>query len=109
MFGWNPSHWVGFIPNGLGQVKPNHFLEMGKAIWRNRRELPFAWRILSRGVCDGCALGTKGLRDFTMDGVHLCTVRLDLLTLNTIHRDRRAGLDIEDEFRHQTHGIRYSF
>ena len=29
-------------------------------------------------------LRTKGMRDFTMDGIHLCTVRLDLLTLNTM-------------------------
>jgi molybdopterin-dependent oxidoreductase alpha subunit len=72
------------MPNGLGQVKPNHYWEMAKVAWANRDQLPFAWRILSRGVCDGCALGTTGLRDFTLDGVHLCTVRLNLLRLNTM-------------------------
>src|SRR5215831_5719501 len=56
---------------------------MARVAWKNRDQLPFAWRILSQGVCDGCALGTTGLRDFTMDGVHLCMVRLDLLRLNT--------------------------
>src|SRR5262249_5393824 len=71
-------------PNGIGQTKPNHYLEILRTIWRNRTQLPFAWRILSRGVCDGCALGTSGLHDFTIDGVHLCTVRLDLLRLNTM-------------------------
>jgi molybdopterin-dependent oxidoreductase alpha subunit len=76
--------WVGFVPNGWGQVKPDHFGEMARTIWQNRRNLPYAWRILSRGVCDGCALGTAGLRDFTMPGVHLCTVRLNLLHLNTM-------------------------
>ena len=80
----NPSDWVSLIPNGIGQVKPNHYLEMAKVLWRNRDELPFAWRILTRGVCDGCALGTSGLHDFTMDGIHLCMVRLDLLRLNTM-------------------------
>ena len=35
-------------------------------------------------MCDGCALGTTGMRDFTMKGVHLCTVRLNLLKLNTM-------------------------
>jgi len=70
-------------PFGIGQVKPHHYLEMVKVAWRNRDQLPFAWRILTRGVCDGCALGTTGLHDFTMDGVHLCMVRLDLLRLNT--------------------------
>jgi molybdopterin-dependent oxidoreductase alpha subunit len=79
----NPSTWVSLIPNGLGHVKPNHYWEMLKAAWQNRDQLPFAWRILTRGVCDGCALGTTGLRDFTMTGVHLCMVRLNLLRLNT--------------------------
>jgi molybdopterin-dependent oxidoreductase alpha subunit len=81
---WNPSSWVSFIPNGLGQVKPNHYLEMLKVAWENRDQLPLAWRILRDGVCDGCALGTTGMRDFTMDGVHLCMVRLNLLRLNTM-------------------------
>ncbi len=81
---WDRSSWVSLVPNGIGQVKPNHYLEMARVIWRNRDELPFAWRILTRGVCDGCALGTTGLRDFTMDGVHLCMVRLELLRLNTM-------------------------
>ncbi|NIO09808.1 MAG: molybdopterin-dependent oxidoreductase, partial [Deltaproteobacteria bacterium] len=72
------------MPNGLGQVKPNHYFEIVKTIWQNRDELPFAWRILNKGVCDGCALGTTGIRDFTMQGVHLCSVRLNLLRLNTM-------------------------
>ena len=72
------------IPFGLGQTKPHHFLEMGKVAWRNRDEAGYAWRILRDGVCDGCALGTSGLRDWTLDGVHLCMVRLDLLRLNTM-------------------------
>jgi molybdopterin-dependent oxidoreductase alpha subunit len=81
---WNKNNWVSLVPNGIGQVKPNHYLEMAKVVWRNRDQLPFAWRILTRGVCDGCALGTTGIRDFTMDGVHLCMVRLDLMRLNTM-------------------------
>src|SRR5262245_28524428 len=86
---WDTSNWAGLSPNGIGQVKPNHYLEIARTIWRNRSELPFAWRILTRGVCDGCALGTSGVRDFTMDGVHLCMVRLDLMRLNTM-----AALDV---------------
>jgi molybdopterin-dependent oxidoreductase alpha subunit len=81
---WNKNNWVSLVPTGIGQVKPNHYLEMAKIVWRNRDQLPFAWRILTRGVCDGCALGTTGIRDFTMDGVHLCMVRLDLMRLNTM-------------------------
>lgn len=71
-------------PFGLGQTKPRHYLEMAKVAWRNRDEAGYAWRILRDGVCDGCALGTSGLRDWTLDGVHLCMVRLDLLRLNTM-------------------------
>jgi molybdopterin-dependent oxidoreductase alpha subunit len=76
--------WVSLSPNGIGHTKPNHYLEMAKVIWRNRDELPFAWRILTQGVCDGCALGTTGIHDFTLEGVHLCMVRLDLMRLNTM-------------------------
>jgi molybdopterin-dependent oxidoreductase alpha subunit len=76
--------WVSLSPNGIGFTKPNHYLEMAKVVWRNRDELPFAFRILTQGVCDGCALGTTGVHDFTLDGVHLCMVRLDLLRLNTM-------------------------
>src|SRR5712692_3514647 len=81
---WNPRTWAGLIPNGLGQVKPNHYGDMLRAAWKNRRQLPYAWRILRDGVCDGCAPGTTGMRDFTMKGIHLCTVRLNLLPLNTM-------------------------
>lgn len=72
------------MPNGIGHTKPNHYVEMAKVVWRNRDQLPYAWRILTKGVCDGCALGTSGVHDFTMDGVHLCMVRMDLLRLNTM-------------------------
>jgi molybdopterin-dependent oxidoreductase alpha subunit len=56
---------------------------MVRIVWENRDQLPFAWRILTRGVCDGCALGTTGVRDWTLPGTHLCMVRLELLRLNT--------------------------
>jgi molybdopterin-dependent oxidoreductase alpha subunit len=78
------SDRVSLVPTGLGEIKPNHYLDMAKVAWRNRDQLPFAWRILSRGVCDGCALGTSGLKDYTIEGVHLCMVRLELLRLNTM-------------------------
>ncbi|MSR75494.1 MAG: formate dehydrogenase [Planctomycetes bacterium] len=72
------------IPFGLGLTKPRHFREMFKVLWRNRDNLRHAWRILNHGVCDGCALGTSGLRDWTIEGNHLCLVRLQLLRLNTM-------------------------
>lgn len=68
---------------GLGQQKPHHYREMLKVAWENRDELRFAWRILNDGVCDGCALGTSGLSDWTIKGTHLCMVRLELMRLNT--------------------------
>src|SRR5215471_7717079 len=68
---------------GLGRQKPHHYREMLQIAWENRDQLPFAWRILNDGVCDGCALGTSGLSDWTLDGTHLCMVRLELMRLNT--------------------------
>src|SRR5439155_21321552 len=68
---------------GLGQQKPHHYLEMVRVAWENRDQLPFAWRILNDGVCDGCALGTSGMTDWTIPGIHLCMVRLELMRLNT--------------------------
>ena len=76
--------WVGWKPNGIGEQKPNHYGEMVKTVWENRRQLPYAYRILTQGVCDGCALGVAGLHDWTVDGVHLCTTRLNLLKVNTM-------------------------
>lgn len=81
--GLKPSLWASLVPRDPRERKPNHYAEMVRIAWRNRDELPFAWRLLSEGVCDGCALGTTGLRDWTLDGVHLCMVRLELLRLNT--------------------------
>jgi molybdopterin-dependent oxidoreductase alpha subunit len=81
--------WVSLSPQGLGHQKPFHYGEMMRIAWENRAELPFAWRILREGVCDGCALGTSGLQDWTIPGVHLCMVRLELLRLNTA-----AALDL---------------
>jgi molybdopterin-dependent oxidoreductase alpha subunit len=78
-----PSLWASLVPRDPRERKPNHYAEMARVAWRNRDELPFAWRLLSQGVCDGCALGTTGLRDWTLDGIHLCMVRLELLRLNT--------------------------
>ena len=71
------------LPFGLGSQKPRHYRDMARIAWENRDQLPFAWRILRDGVCDGCALGTSGVRDWTLPGVHLCMVRLELLRLNT--------------------------
>jgi molybdopterin-dependent oxidoreductase alpha subunit len=76
-------NWVSLVPNGLNEQKPNHYAEMLRVAWDNRGELPYAWRILRDGVCDGCALGTTGLRDWTLEGTHLCMVRLELMRLNT--------------------------
>jgi len=75
---------VGFKPYGAGETKPNHYAEIVKTVWENRRNLRYAWRILRRGVCDGCALGVAGFHDWTIKGTHLCMTRLNLLRLNTM-------------------------
>lgn len=91
----DPQLWVSKVPFGLGQVKPHHIKETLKIAWENRDQLPYAYRILTQGVCDGCALGVSGLYDRTLEGPHLCTTRLNVLRLSTmpaikpeaLHRD----------------------
>ena len=72
------------IPFGLTRQKPKHFRDMFRILWDNRDNLPYAWKVLSRGVCDGCALGVAGFEDWTIQGTHLCMTRLNLLRLNTM-------------------------
>lgn len=80
----NPKLWVSKVPFGIGRIKPKHIRETLKVVWDNRDNLPYAYRILTQGVCDGCALGVSGLRDQTLTGPHLCTTRLNVLRLNTM-------------------------
>lgn len=75
---------VSLVPFGLGRRKPQHFREMAEVLWENRDQLLYASRILTQGVCDGCSLGPRGLRDDVLPGVHLCASRLRLLRNNTI-------------------------
>jgi len=89
-------HWVSLVPYGLNQQHPNNYKDILDALWENRDNLGYAWRILRDGCCDGCALGTSGMRDWTMQGIHLCAVRLQLLRLNTLPAmDWRALEDVE--------------
>ncbi|MGE5220318.1 MAG: molybdopterin-dependent oxidoreductase [Chloroflexota bacterium] len=53
-------------------------------LWENRKEIPYAWNVLKHGVCDGCSLGSDGLRDNVLAGIHLCSPRLKSLKLNTM-------------------------
>lgn len=80
----DPSNWVSLKPFGLGERKPNNYLEIWRAFQENRGRRRYAWDILRHGTCDGCALGTKGMHDWTMSEVHLCNIRLRLLRLNTM-------------------------
>jgi molybdopterin-dependent oxidoreductase alpha subunit len=90
-----PSLWVSAVPYGIGETKPNHYFEMLRTIWENKRHPLYAWRILSKGVCDGCALGVAGFSDWTISGVHLCTTRLNLLKVNTMDAlDPRVLADV---------------
>ena len=78
------EHLRNAVPLGLGQTKPKHFRDMADIVWRNRDNLGYAWKVVTRGVCDGCALGVAGLHDWTIQGPHLCMTRLNLLRLNTM-------------------------
>ncbi|PMC39123.1 formate dehydrogenase [Bacillus sp. UMB0899] len=79
-----PKHWVSPIPFGLGKVKPHHFRDTMKVAWDNKDNIGYASRILTQGVCDGCALGVSGLQDQTLKGPHMCTTRMNVLRLNTM-------------------------
>src|SRR5215211_3441724 len=72
------------VPFGLARTKPRHFRDMLRVAWENKDNLRYAWDVLSKGVCDGCALGVAGFHDWTIDGVHLCMTRLKLLETNTV-------------------------
>ena len=94
---FHPELWVSPRPNGIGLQKPDHFGEMAKIAWRNRGNASYAWKLLTMGVCDGCALGVAGLHDWTIDGVHLCLTRLRLLELNCADEmDHTLLGDVED-------------
>jgi anaerobic selenocysteine-containing dehydrogenase len=58
--------WRSWVPFGIGQVKPTHFRDMARIVWENRDNLGYAWKVITKGVCDGCALGVAGLKD--LDG-----------------------------------------
>ena len=80
----NPANWASLKPFGIGEGRPNNYMEIVHAARENKDQLGYAWRILNHGTCDGCALGTIGMRDWTLDQVHLCNIRLRLLRLNTM-------------------------
>jgi molybdopterin-dependent oxidoreductase alpha subunit len=86
--------WRDVLPFGPGRhPRPRPYWEMLQVVWENRDNLGYAWRILNHGVCDGCSLGPRGLRDDVIDGIHLCMTRLRLLRLNTMGPvpDERLG------------------
>jgi molybdopterin-dependent oxidoreductase alpha subunit len=94
---WDPSLWASKKPFGIGEQRPNNYAELLNALKETRGEWRYAWRILTDGVCDGCALGTTGMKDWTLDEVHLCNVRLRLLKLNTMPAfDQQVLADVDD-------------
>jgi molybdopterin-dependent oxidoreductase alpha subunit len=78
--GWDSRLWASRVPF----KHPENFFEVFRAVWENKDALGYAYRILEDGVCDGCALGTSGMTDWTVEGIHLCNIRLRLLRLNTM-------------------------
>jgi molybdopterin-dependent oxidoreductase alpha subunit len=80
----NRRNWVSLVPYGLNEQHPNAYKDIVDTLWENKDHLRYAWRILNDGCCDGCSLGTSGMHDWTMKGVHLCALRLKLLRLNTM-------------------------
>src|SRR5260370_36860970 len=81
---WMPELWASPKPFVVGETPSNNYWEVFRSVWENRDQLPYAYRILNDGVCDGCSLGTSGMTDWTMTSMHLCNIRLRLLRLNTM-------------------------
>ncbi|MDF3069787.1 MAG: oxidoreductase alpha (molybdopterin) subunit [Polyangiaceae bacterium] len=82
---WLRRVLVVIVPFGLlSRHKPRHYREMLRVLWENRGRWLYALRILRHGVCDGCSLGPRGLKDDVLPGTHLCLSRLKLLRLNTM-------------------------
>lgn len=98
---WTPSHWASWKPFGIGEQYPNNYWEVFRAIWLSRDRLPYAWDILNKGVCDGCALGTTGMKDWTLEGIHVCNVRLRLLRMNTMPAFDPVLLEDVSQLQHQ--------
>lgn len=86
----------------LVRTKPRHYREMLRVLWHNRGRWRYALRILRHGVCDGCSLGPRGLRDDVIPGVHLCLTRLGLMRLNTMGPIPDAKLGDIDALRAMT-------
>ena len=79
------QRWRRVVPFGLAVPgKPRHYREMMRIAMDNRDSAGYAMRILQHGVCDGCSLGPRGLKDDVMPGTHLCLTRLNLLRMNTM-------------------------
>ncbi|KSU81006.1 oxidoreductase alpha (molybdopterin) subunit [Fictibacillus enclensis] len=96
----DPKNWVSPVPFGLGKIKPGHIRDTVKVAWENRDNLSYAGKILTQGVCDGCALGVSGLYDQTLAGPHVCTTRLNVLRLNTMPAMKKEILHADvDELR----------
>lgn len=81
----NDAWLSSLVPFGMHhRSNPRPYRDLLSAIWENKWHLPYAWNILKRGVCDGCSLGSYGLRDTVVGGLHLCTSRFKLLRLSTM-------------------------
>lgn len=79
------ARWRRYVPLGVAVPgKPRHYREMLRIAWDNKDSGAYAMRILRHGVCDGCSLGPRGLKDDVLKGTHLCLTRLNLLRLNTM-------------------------
>ena len=66
------------------------FRRAARALWDNLSEPAFSADVLRYGVCGGCSLGSDGLSDPVLHGVHLCGLRLAGL-----RRWTRAALELE--------------
>jgi len=74
-------------------LNPRLYLDLLSALWANKQHLSSAWTILTRGVCDGCSLGSHGMRNIVLGSLHLCPNRFRSLRWNTMGPLRSSALE----------------
>ena len=75
----HPSLWASWKPFGIGEQHPNNFGEVSRAIWENRDQAGYAWRITrrasataARSAWPGCTTGRSTARTSATSACGCC-------------------------------------
>ena len=62
-------NWVSLVPYGLNEQHPNNYKDILQCAWENRDNLPYAFRILNDGCCDGCCADADCISAFRISSI----------------------------------------